>query len=50
MWLIRAAMRRPITILIVIAGIASASLLALQRMRADIFPNLGTPVIYVAQT
>jgi multidrug efflux pump subunit AcrB len=50
MWLIRAAMRRPITILIVIAGIASASLLAFQRMRADIFPNLGTPVIYVAQT
>ena len=49
MWLIRAAMRRPITIVIVILGVALASLLAVQRMRIDIFPNLGTPVLYVAQ-
>jgi multidrug efflux pump subunit AcrB len=49
MWLIHAAMRRPITILMVILGVALASLLALNRMKADIFPALGTPVIYVAQ-
>ena len=49
MWLIRAAMRRPITILIVIVGVALMSLLAVQRMKIDIFPSLGTPVIYVAQ-
>ena len=49
MWLIQAAMRRPVTILMVIVGIALASLLALNRMKADIFPDLGTPVIYVAQ-
>ena len=49
MWLIRAAMRRPITILIVIVGAALMSLLAVQRMKIDIFPDLGTPVIYVAQ-
>jgi multidrug efflux pump subunit AcrB len=49
MWLIRAAMRRPVTILIVILGIALTSLLAVQRMKIDIFPDLGTPVIYVAQ-
>jgi multidrug efflux pump subunit AcrB len=49
MWLIRAAMRRPITILIVILGVALMSLLAVQRMKIDIFPSLGTPVIYVAQ-
>ena len=49
MWLIRAAMRRPITILIVIVGVALMSLLAVQRMKIDIFPDLGTPVIYVAQ-
>jgi multidrug efflux pump subunit AcrB len=49
MWLIRAAMRRPITILIVIVGIALMSALAVQRMKVDIFPSLGTPVIYVAQ-
>lgn len=49
MWLIRTAMRRPITILMVIVGVALTSILAIQRMRADIFPELGTPVIYVAQ-
>jgi multidrug efflux pump subunit AcrB len=49
MWLIRAALRRPITILIVILGVALMSLLAVRRMKIDIFPDLGTPVIYVAQ-
>ncbi len=49
MWLIHAAMRRPITVLMAILGVALASALALNRMKADIFPDLGTPVIYVAQ-
>ncbi len=49
MWLIHAAMRRPITILMVILGVALTSILAFNRMKADIFPDLGTPVIYVAQ-
>lgn len=49
MWLIHAAMRRPVTILMVILGVTLASVLALTRMKADIFPDLGTPVIYVAQ-
>jgi multidrug efflux pump subunit AcrB len=49
MWLIHTAMRRPITILMVILGVALCSILALRRMHADIFPELGTPVIYVAQ-
>ncbi|MCI0622978.1 MAG: efflux RND transporter permease subunit [Acidobacteria bacterium] len=49
MWLIHAAMRRPITILMVIAGVALCSILAIRRMKTDIFPELGTPVIYVAQ-
>ena len=49
MWLIRAAMRRPVTMLIAIFGIALMSLLAIQRMKVDIFPDLGTPVVYVAQ-
>ena len=49
MWIIRASMRRPITILIVILGVALTSLLAVRRMKVDIFPDLGTPVIYVAQ-
>ena len=49
MWLIHAAMRRPVTILMVIVGIALCSILAINRMKADIFPDLGTPVLYVAQ-
>ena len=49
MWLIHVAMRRPITILMVIVGVTLMSILALTRMRADIFPDLGTPVVYVAQ-
>ncbi len=49
MWLINLAMRRPITILVAVLSIALGSLLALQRMPVDIFPNLNLPVIYVAQ-
>src|SRR5574337_267260 len=49
MWLINIALRRPITILIAIIGIALCSILALSRMRIDIFPELHLPVIYVAQ-
>jgi len=49
MWPIRAAMRRPITVLIIVLGVALMSLLAVQRMKVDVFPDLGTPVIYVAQ-
>lgn len=49
MWLIRMAMRRPVTVLMAIFGVALCSILAMQRMKADIFPDLGEPVIYVAQ-
>ena len=49
MWLIRAALRRPIATLVVVIAIALCSILAIGRMRVDIFPNLNLPVIYVAQ-
>ena len=49
MWLIRAALKRPIATLIVVISIALGSVLAVTRMRIDIFPNLNFPVIYVAQ-
>lgn len=49
MWLISAAMRRPMTILVSVIGIALLALLALTRMKADIFPDLNLPIIYVAQ-
>lgn len=49
MWLIRAALRRPITVVVAVAAIALTSAFATTRMRADIFPDLDLPVIYVAQ-
>jgi multidrug efflux pump subunit AcrB len=49
MWLIRSALRRPVTILVAILAIALAAGFAVTRMRADIFPDLDLPVIYVAQ-
>ncbi len=45
-----AALRRPITIMVAVIGIALCSILAITRMPVDIFPNLiNLPVIYVAQ-
>jgi multidrug efflux pump subunit AcrB len=49
MWLINLALRRPITILVAVIGIALLSLLAFTRMSVDTFPNLNLPVVYVAQ-
>ncbi|HEX8985780.1 MAG TPA: efflux RND transporter permease subunit [Bryobacteraceae bacterium] len=49
MWLVNAAMRRPITILVVVMAVALASILAIKRMKMDIFPSLGSPTVYVAQ-
>ncbi len=49
MWLIRAALRRPITVLVAVIAAALTAVFAVSRMRADIFPDLDLPVIYVAQ-
>lgn len=49
MWLIRAALRRPIAVMIGVAGIVLCAIFALTRMPVDIFPDLNMPVIYVAQ-
>jgi len=49
MWLVRLALRRPITIIVIVAAIALSSILAVLRTRIDIFPTLDLPVIYVAQ-
>src|SRR5262245_33003077 len=49
MWLINLAMRRPITIMVAVIGLALCSILAMVRMPVDIFPDLNLPVIYVAQ-
>ncbi len=49
MWLVHAALQRPITIIVAVLGISLCSILAITRMPIDIFPNLNLPVIYVAQ-
>src|SRR5437899_12726011 len=49
MWLIHAALRRPITVVVAVLSVALCSILAVIRMKVDIFPNLNLPVIYVAQ-
>src|SRR6266513_1268868 len=49
MWLLRAALRNPISIVVIVIGVALCSVLALTRMPIDIFPNLNLPVVYVAQ-
>jgi multidrug efflux pump subunit AcrB len=49
MWLINAAMRRPVTIMVAVVAVALGALLAYSRMSVDIFPDLNLPVIYVAQ-
>src|SRR4051812_41081419 len=43
------AMRRPWTVMVAVVAVALGSVLAVQRMSIDIFPNLNLPVIYVAQ-
>jgi multidrug efflux pump subunit AcrB len=49
MRLVLSALRRPISVVVAVLAIALCAILALQRMRVDIFPNLGAPAIYVAQ-
>jgi multidrug efflux pump subunit AcrB len=43
------ALRRPITVLVLVAALVGGSALAYDRMRADVFPSLNLPVIYVCQ-
>ena len=49
MGLIRAALRRPVTILTLVVALALLSVIALMRTRIDILPDLDLPTIYVAQ-
>jgi multidrug efflux pump subunit AcrB len=47
--LVQAALRRPITVLVLVIGVVLGTLVATDRMPRDIFPTLGIPTIYVAQ-
>jgi CzcA family heavy metal efflux pump len=49
MRLVLLALSRPLTIVVALVAVALASVLAVQRMPVDIFPQVGDPAIYVAQ-
>jgi multidrug efflux pump subunit AcrB len=48
--LIRFALRKPVLIIVAIVGMLFFSALAIRKLPIDIFPKMGTPTIYVAQT
>src|SRR5882672_10704884 len=48
--LIQFALRRPVTILVLVAGIIFFSILAIRKSPIDILPVVNAPTIYVAQT
>jgi multidrug efflux pump subunit AcrB len=43
------ALRRPLSVVVLVIAVALAAGVAIQRMSRDIFPALGVPTIYVAQ-
>ena len=47
--LVQSALRRPLTVVVLILGVILGASLALKQMPRDIFPTLGIPTIYVAQ-
>jgi multidrug efflux pump subunit AcrB len=49
MWLIALAMKRPITIVAAVISIVLISVMAINSMKRDIFPDLKIPAIYIIQ-
>ena len=47
--LVQAALRRPLTVIVLVTALALGAWMGLKRMSRDIFPPLGVPTIYVAQ-
>jgi multidrug efflux pump subunit AcrB len=48
MGLIKGALQRPITILVIVAGLFFFGISAVRTIKIDIFPNLNLPVIYIS--
>src|SRR5690242_10267006 len=46
--LIRLALRKPITILVLVAGLCFFGVSAVRSIKIDIFPSLDLPVIYIS--
>ena len=49
MRLVLAALSRPLPVVVALVAIAYGAMLAIERILADIFPQIGGPAIYVAQ-
>src|SRR5450755_1795965 len=49
MRLVLAALSRPLTVIVALLAIIAGFSMAVGRMPMDIFPQVGNPVIYVAQ-
>lgn len=49
MRLVLAALTRPLSVIVIVIALALCSILAIERMRVDIFPTVGERAIYVAQ-
>jgi multidrug efflux pump subunit AcrB len=47
--MVRTALKRPITIMVLFTGLLLFSVMAIRTISIDIFPNLNLPVIYVIQ-
>src|SRR6058998_501254 len=47
--LVQPAMRRPLTVVVLVIAVILGAGFALKRMSRDVFPPLGIPTIYVAQ-
>ncbi|MBS1576650.1 MAG: efflux RND transporter permease subunit [Bacteroidetes bacterium] len=48
--LIQFALRRPVTVIVFVLAVVLFSILAIRKLPIDIFPEINTPTIYVAQT
>src|SRR6188768_2574979 len=46
--LIRTALRKPITIMVLVAGLFFFGINAVRNIKVDIFPDLNLPVIYIS--
>lgn len=49
MWIVAAAMKRPITVIAAVLSICLVATMAITSMKQDIFPDLKIPAIYVIQ-
>jgi multidrug efflux pump subunit AcrB len=47
--MVQFALRRPLTVVVIVVAVALTSVLSWRQMAKDIFPTLGIPAIYVAQ-